>query len=229
MAQEFFKMKDAVNQIAIKVNSLDDLKLTKTRILNRLNEEGWNPGIQAQSAFSVRTIAEEQENFLAALRLEKTIISIIVFLFIVLAALGMVATVHSLVRAKRKSIGTLKALGLASNDILLIFTLNAMIVGILSSLVGGMWGIFVATKLEVIISGLSEIINAVGYALNPTEWSNVELVPKDIYYFDHIPVDIDISFIFMVTTAATILSGLAGYFPARWAANLNPVDTIRND
>ncbi|MCZ8158177.1 MAG: ABC transporter permease [Leptospira sp.] len=229
MAQDFFKMKDAVNQIAIKVNSLDDLKVTKSRILTRLNEDGWNPQVQAQSSFSVRTIAEEQENFLAALRLEKTIISIIVFLFIVLAALGMVATVHSLVRAKRKSIGTLKALGLASNDILLIFTLNAMIVGILSSLVGGMWGIFVATKLEVIIGGLEEIINAAGSMLNPLEWSNVELVPKDIYYFDHIPVDIDISFIFMVTTAATILSGLAGYFPARWAANLNPVDTIRND
>ncbi|GBF50694.1 lipoprotein releasing system permease LolE [Leptospira ryugenii] len=229
VAQDFFKMKDAVNQIAIKVNSLDDLRATKGKILSRLTEENWNQKIQDQSSFSVRTIAEEQENFLAALRLEKTIISIIVFLFIVLAALGMVATVHSLVRAKRKSIGTLKALGLSSNDILLIFTLNAMIIGILSSLVGGMWGIFVASKLEVIINALSEIINAVGSTLNPNTWTNVELVPKDIYYFDHIPVDIDISFIFMVTTAATILSGLAGYFPARWAANLNPVDTIRND
>ncbi|TGN21166.1 ABC transporter permease [Leptospira idonii] len=229
MAQDFFKMKGAVNQIGIKVRSLDDLKLTKNKILSRLNEDDWNPSLQSSSSWSVRTIAEEQENFLAALRLEKTIISIIVFLFIVLAALGMVATVHSLVRAKRKSIGTLKALGLASNDILLIFTLNAMVVGVLSSLVGGMWGIFVATKLEVIINGLSEIINSVGHLLNPNDWSDVELVPKDIYYFDHIPVDIDISFIFMVTTAATILSGLAGYFPARWAANLNPVDTIRND
>lgn len=228
-AQEFFKMKGAVNQIAVKVKSLDDLKLTKNRILSRLNEENWNVAIQNNSSWSVRTIAEEQENFLAALRLEKTIISIIVFLFIVLAALGMVATVHSLVRAKRKSIGTLKALGLASNDILLIFTLNAMIVGILASVVGGVIGIFIANKLEVIINIISEIINGVGSRISQGDWDPVELVPKDIYYFDHIPVDIDISFIFMVTTAATILSGLAGYFPARMAANLNPVDTIRND
>ena len=33
MAQDFFKMKDAVNQIAIKVNSLDDLKITKTTVV----------------------------------------------------------------------------------------------------------------------------------------------------------------------------------------------------
>lgn len=93
---------------------------------------------------------------------------------------------------------------------------------------GGVIGIFIASHLEIIVNGLSEVINMVGSSLH-TDWRNVELVPKDIYYFDHIPVDIDISFIFMVSTAATILSGIAGYFPARWAASLNPVDTIRND
>ncbi|MCC5816388.1 MAG: ABC transporter permease [Leptospira sp.] len=227
-AQEFFKLKGAVNQIAVKVNALDDLKEVKRSILNSLNDSDFDAKIREANSFSVRTIAEEQENFLAALKLEKTIISIIVFLFIVLAALGMVATVYSLVRAKRKSIGTLKALGLPSRDILLIFTLNAMIVGILSSLAGGVFGIFIATNLEIIVTGLGEVINLFGQFMDPN-WRTVELVPKDIYYFDHIPVDIDISFIFMVTSAATILSGIAGYFPARWAALLNPVDTIRND
>ncbi len=227
-AQDFFKLSGAVNQIAIKVNALDDLKEVKRLILLSLNDNEFDIKIRESNSFSVRTIAEEQENFLAALRLEKTIISIIVFLFIVLAALGMVATVYSLVRAKRKSIGTLKALGLPSRDILLIFTLNAMVVGIFASIVGGVFGIFIATNLEVIVNGLGELINLVGGFLDPN-WRNVELVPRDIYYFDHIPVDIDISFIFMVTTAATILSGIAGYFPARWAALLNPVDTIRND
>ncbi|WCL48704.1 ABC transporter permease [Leptospira sp. GIMC2001] len=229
LAQEFFRLNGAVNQIAIKVNALDDLKEVKVLILNSLNDASFDEKIREANSFSVRTIAEEQENFLAALKLEKTIISIIVFLFIVLAALGMVATVYSLVRAKRKSIGTLKALGLPSRDILLIFTLNAMIVGILASIAGGVMGIFFASNLEVIVAGLGEAINLIGSAIYRGDWRNVELVPKDIYYFDHIPVDIDISFIFMVTTAATILSGIAGYFPARWAALLNPVDTIRND
>lgn len=227
-AQEFFRLKGAVNQIAVKVNTLDDLKEVKKDILNSLNDQDFDKKIREANSFSVRTIAEEQENFLAALKLEKTIISIIVFLFIVLAALGMVATVYSLVRAKRKSIGTLKALGLPSRDILLIFTLNAMVVGVLAAITGGVFGIFIATNLEVIVTGLGEVINLVGKFMDPS-WRTVELVPKDIYYFDHIPVDIDISFIFMVTTAATILSGIAGYFPARWAALLNPVDTIRND
>ncbi|MCK6382197.1 MAG: ABC transporter permease [Leptospiraceae bacterium] len=229
VAQKLFKLKGSVNQIIIKVKSLDDLVRVKSTLLEIFNDPDFDPEIKVRTSLTVRTIAEEQENFLAALKLEKTIISIIVFLFIVLAALGMVATVYSLVRSKQKSIGTLKALGLSSNSILLIFTLNSMIIGVLASSVGGMIGIFGANQLESIINALSEIINLIGSAIYQSDWRTVELVPKDIYYFDHLPVDIDISFIFMVTTAATILSGIAGYFPARWAARLNPIDTIRNE
>ena len=227
VAQRLFRLGSSVNQISIRVKRLGDLAECKDAVYDVIAEEKLDE-IQGAN-YSVRTIAEEQENFLAALQLEKTIISVIVFLFIILAALGMVATVYSLVRSKRKSIGTLKALGLSSDRIMMIFTLNAMIIGILASLVGGMVGIFLANHLEVIIDSLGEVINAFGHVFYGLEWRDIELVPKDIYYFDHIPVDIDISFIFMVTTAATILSGLAGYFPARWAARLNPVDTIRND
>lgn len=101
-AQKFFKLKNSVNQIAVKVKSLDDLQICKSAIQQVFNDSSFDEDIKTASSFQVRTIAEEQENFLAALKLEKTIISIIVFLFIVLAALGMVATVYSLVRAKKK-------------------------------------------------------------------------------------------------------------------------------
>ena len=103
-----------------------------------------------------------------------------------------------------------------------------MIIGLFASIIGGIIGIYYANNLETIIEGLGAVINSFGRLIY-ADWKNVILVPKDIYYFDHLPVDIDISFIFMVTTAATILSGLAGYFPARWAANLDPVETIKND
>ncbi|MCB1142588.1 MAG: ABC transporter permease [Leptospiraceae bacterium] len=230
VAQKFFKLNNSVNQLTLKVKSLDELEYVKELILDTIREIDFNKKIESSgNYFIVKTIAEEQANFLAALRMEKTIISNIVFLFIILAALGMVATVYSLVRSKRKSIGILKALGLPSSSILLIFTLNSMIIGLLSSVIGGIIGVYYANNLETIINGLSETINFFGPIFYKSSWRNIELVPKDIYYFDHLPVDIDISFIFMVTTASTILSGLAGYFPARWAANLDPVETIKND
>ncbi|MBK7056947.1 MAG: ABC transporter permease, partial [Leptospiraceae bacterium] len=52
-------------------------------ILQTIGSSDFDSSITAGAYFSVRTIAEEQANFLGALRMEKTIISNIVFLFIV--------------------------------------------------------------------------------------------------------------------------------------------------
>ncbi|MCE9500119.1 MAG: ABC transporter permease [Leptospira sp.] len=226
MGQKLFKLPKSVNQIVLRVHSLDDLDFCKEKIKESSEFQEF---MKSEASFTVRTLADEQKNFFTALQMEKTIISVIVFLFIILAALGMVASVYSLVRSKQKSIGTLKALGLPSSNILLIFTLNSMIIGIFASLVGGMIGIFLANQLESILNIISDMINLFGAGIYGSNWVTRQLVPKDVYYFEHLPVDIDISFIFMVTTAATILSGIAGYFPARWAARLNPIDTIRNE
>ncbi|MDX1961297.1 MAG: FtsX-like permease family protein [Leptospiraceae bacterium] len=229
IAQKFFKMGNSVNQITLKSKSLELLPEIKKQIFETTRSVEFQKKLgNANYYFTVRTLAEEQQNFLSALRMEKTIISNIVFLFIILAALGMVATVYSLVRSKRKSIGILKALGLPSSSILLIFTLNSMLIGLLASLFGGVIGIYYAVNLESILEYLGAVVNYIGRMIF-ADWKIWIPVPKDVYYFDRLPVDIDISFIFMVTTASTILSGLAGYFPARWASRLDPVETIRND
>jgi lipoprotein-releasing system permease protein len=59
--------------------------------------------------------------------------------------------------------------------------------------------------------------------------STIHLIPKNIYYFDHLPVNTDLSFIVSIAMVTMILSGFAGYFPAKKASQLEPVETIRND
>ncbi|HNJ05670.1 MAG TPA: hypothetical protein PLB73_15520, partial [Leptospiraceae bacterium] len=59
--------------------------------------------------------------------------------------------------------------------------------------------------------------------------SPIQLIPKNIYYFDHLPVYADLSVIFGVAIATMILSGLAGYFPSRRAATQDPVMVLRNE
>jgi lipoprotein-releasing system permease protein len=57
----------------------------------------------------------------------------------------------------------------------------------------------------------------------------VKLIPSNIYYFDHLPVQADPNVIFGVALMTLILSGLAGYFPSRRAAEVDPVQVIRNE
>ena len=83
-----------------------------------------------------------------------------------------------------------------------------------------------ANRLEEIIRMMEEIVNSsCNWLLGSCQ--PVSLIPSNIYYFDHLPVQADLTVIFGVALATMILSGLAGYFPARRAAMLDPVETIR--
>src|SRR5690606_21288962 len=135
---------------------------------------------------------------------------------------------HLLVSSKSRSIGMLRAMGLPTDSILIIFTAHSMLIGLLATLIGGSTGIYMANRLESVIQLVEDVINGMCRWYSDT-CVPVSLIPKQIYYFDHLPVNADLSIIFGVALVTMILSGFAGFFPARIAAVVDPVKTIRND
>ncbi|MCB1324113.1 MAG: ABC transporter permease [Spirochaetales bacterium] len=215
-AQRVLGIPGRATEVIIQLHSLSDLDQTEDAIRDVL--PGYN--------YDLRTIRQDKGNFLAALQLEKTLMLIILSLLILAGVAGIWVTVHLLVRAKSRSIGMLRAMGLPTTSILVIFTAHSMLIGFLSTAVGGSIGIFVANRLEEIIRMMEEIVNSsCNWLLGSCQ--PVSLIPSNIYYFDHLPVQADLTVIFGVALATMILSGLAGYFPARRAAMLDPVETIR--
>jgi lipoprotein-releasing system permease protein len=55
----------------------------------------------------------------------------------------------------------------------------------------------------------------------------VSVFPKDVYYFDQIPVKLQTLDFTMITLAAILLSFLATLYPAWNAARLDPVEVLR--
>jgi len=219
-AQKVLEIPGKVTEIIVQLHDLGNLDQARQTIRPIL------PG--TSYLYSIRTIKDERGNFLAALQLEKTLMIIILGLLIIAGIAGIWVTVHLLVRAKAKSIGMLRAMGLPTGSVIVIFTAHSMLIGLLSTLVGGSVGIFVSDRLEIMIQLVEDIINS-GCNLYFGVCNPVQLIPKHIYYFDHLPVYADISVIFGVALSTMILSGLAGYFPSRTAAILDPVQTIRNE
>ncbi len=177
-------------------------------------------------SFSVETIRDSKGNFLAALQLERTFMVIIMGLLILAGAAGVWVTVHLLIRAKETSIGMLRAMGLPLYSTVIVFTVNSMIIGLLAAVIGGGLGIFAAQNLEAFIYLVEDGINGL-CELVSGNCALVELIPRNIYYFDRLPVSIDPGVIFGVGLLTCILSGLAGYFPARRAALQDPIRSIR--
>jgi lipoprotein-releasing system permease protein len=75
------------------------------------------------------------------------------------------------------------------------------------------------------------VINFFGHIyctkLSSCMWLDVRLIPRDVYYFDHLPIDIDWKLLRVLGYVSVILSILASIIPARKAAKLEPIDIIR--
>jgi lipoprotein-releasing system permease protein len=217
-AQNLYGLPDAVQQLVLRVKDTDNLSKIRRKVAR-----AW--------PFTIRTIEDEQRNFFAALRLEKTIMVIIVFLFIIAAMVGIIIATFNIVRAHRRDIGIMKSLGFTRRQILMIFAITGMTMGVLGSISGIFAGVGLANNLESILHGVEAIINPIGkfYATHVSHnlWMDIRLIPRDVYYFDHLPIDIDWKLLRLLGYVSVTLSILASIIPARKAAKLEPIDIIR--
>ncbi|MBS0618065.1 MAG: FtsX-like permease family protein [Spirochaetes bacterium] len=217
-AQNLYALPDAVQQLVLRLKDTDSLSKMRRKI-----QRSW--------PYTVRTIEDEQRNFFAALRLEKTIMIVIVFLFIIAAMVGIIIATFNIVRAHRRDIGIMKSLGFSRSQILLIFAVTGMAMGILGSLSGIFAGVGLANNLESVLHGIEAVINLIGKYwaeyVSHNLWLDVRLIPRDVYYFDHLPIDIDWKLLRVLGYVSVALSILASIIPARKAAKLEPIDIIR--
>lgn len=157
--------------------------------------------------YNLKTWAEANQNFFAALKLEKLTMFIILTLIILVASFNIVSTLIVLVVDKTKDIGILKAIGMNSRQIRYIFTCEGFIIGALGTLFGALGGTALCLLLK--------------------KYQFIKL-PQDIYYIDRLPVSIewwpDITLIILAAMFITLVSTI---YPANKAAKLKTVEALR--
>jgi len=194
-AQDILAMPNQISAIAIK---LDNLYLA-----DKLRQE-FSAALGLN--YSLKTWIEANQNFFAALKLEKLTMFIILTLIILVACFNIVSTLIIMVVEKTKDIGILKALGMNSSSIRKIFTYEGIIIGSLGTFFGALGG--------VILCGLLK------------KYQFIRL-PQDIYYIDRLPVSIDWSDILLIILAAMAIVLISTVYPAAKAAQLKPVEALR--
>lgn len=119
---------------------------------------------------------------------------------IVVGGIGITNSMFTSVRERTKEIGIMKAIGATNTAILSIFLIEAGIIGIL----GGIGGLFFGTILAKGIDYYATTNSSFYFTTTVAPWM----------------------IIFALTFSFTI-GCLAGFFPARQAAKLKPVDALR--
>jgi lipoprotein-releasing system permease protein len=157
--------------------------------------------------YSLRTWMEANQNFFAALKLEKLTMFIILTLIILVASFNIVSTLMVMAVEKTKDIGILRSVGMTSSSIRKIFTLEGLIIGSLGISLGATGGFFLCWLLK--------------------RYQFIKL-PQDIYYIDRLPVAIEFwPDIVLIILSAMAIALVATIYPANKAAQLKPVEALR--
>ncbi|MBI3320909.1 MAG: FtsX-like permease family protein [Candidatus Omnitrophica bacterium] len=202
-AQQLYRLDGLVSGVGVKVDSLERAPDLAGAIDRRL-----------EAAYRVRTWMELNPALFGALRIEKTVMFLILTLIIVVAALNILAMLIMIVMEKTKDIGILRALGATRTSIAALFLSQGCVIGIVGISIGLALGVAVTWNLDAIARWLERVFG-------------VSLFPPTIYYLDHIPTHIDLSDVIGIAGATFLLTVLAGAYAAIRAAHLAPVEALR--
>ncbi len=194
-AQELFLLKNNVSGVSVYLKDSGGAARAKRMIQKELGYP-----------YFVHSWMDLNKTLFGALRLEKTVMFLILALIILVASLNIAGSLTILVTDKTKDIGVLKALGALPSSLVKIFAACGLLVG----LTGAGTGLAIGA--------------GICWSIQRFKW--VEL-PKEIYYFDRLPVQMNAADLFSIFLVAVGLSFLSALYPAFTAGRLNPVKALR--
>ncbi|WP_461829818.1 ABC transporter permease, partial [Aquifex sp.] len=122
--------------------------------------------LSAETGYKAESWQESFRNFLSIFKIQKIITSSVIFAILTVSGFGIFNIIMMTVLEKKRDIAILKAMGYEPYDLILIFTLQGLIIGVLGGIIGNVVGFFILEWLETIKIELEGIIRAQGFILD---------------------------------------------------------------
>jgi len=151
---------------------------------------------------------------LAAIDVERGLLNLLLFLIVGVAGFGILAIFTMIVSEKYRDIGIMKSLGASSGGVMAIFLGYGFLLGAVGCGLGTGLGLAITRNINPIEAFL-------------TKMTGTALFPRDVYYFDAIPTNVDGASIVLVNVGAILIAVVFSVLPALRAARLHPVRALR--
>lgn len=170
--------------------------------------------IKLHGPYRVSDWTQENANLYHSLKMEKTVMGILLSLIVAMGAFNLVSSQVMLVTDKQADIAILRTLGLSPAGVMQVFMVQGSLIGFMGTIMGVIGGIVLTLNLERILGVIETIFN-------------VKLLPEDVYYITGLPTDMQTQDVVVITVVALVMSFLATLYPAWRASRTQPAEALR--
>ncbi len=140
----------------------------------------------------------------------------ILILVVAVAAFNIVATLVMVVKEKRPAIATLRTLGALPRNVLAIFTVQGMLIGLAGTIGGALLGWLIASHVAGLVSAIEHL-------------SGQQFLDARVYFMSELPAYVEWRDVWQVCALAFLLCTAATLYPAWRAALTQPAEALRHD
>jgi lipoprotein-releasing system permease protein len=164
--------------------------------------------------FRVSDWSKENATYFRAVRIERTMITLILMLVIAVAAFNTVSALVMVVNEKRTDIAILRTYGITPRAVIAVFMIQGVVIGWFGTLVGCALGLVLAFNAGPIVAFIEHLTGA-------------NLFDPTVFYITEIPSEVHAAQVLVITGTALFLTVLATIYPARRAAATEPAEALR--
>jgi lipoprotein-releasing system permease protein len=202
-AARVFRMRDGVSGVQVQVKNLFEVASVRDKLKSKYLMNYW-----------VKDWSYYHANWFRAVKMEKTLISLLLFLIILVAAINIVSSLIMVVTDKRSDIAILRTLGAKTQTITRIFIIQGSVIGVVGTILGTLFGVIISLNLESMYTWLEHVLHT-------------RFIDGSVYLISTLPSDLHWNQVLWISSASMITSILATIIPARRASKTQPAEALR--
>lgn len=201
--QRVLRMGDGVTGVRLKLRDMD-----------RAFDVASDLALTLKGPYRVSDWTQDNANLFRALKMEKTVMAILLSLIVAMGAFNLVSSQVMLVTDKQADIAILRTLGLTPGQVMRTFMVQGGLIGVIGTVAGVIGGVALTFNLNRILQGIEQVFG-------------VQLLPEDVYYITGLPTDMQAGDVVAIVCAALLMAFLATLYPAWRASRTAPAEALR--
>ena len=186
----------------------------KTEDLFRAPQIVWQMVNRLEGVFSGSDWTRTHGNLFQAIKMEKTMIGLLLLIIVAVAAFNIISTLVMVVTDKQADIAILRTMGATPGLILRIFMVQGLAIGLVGVALGTLLGVLAALTISDVIAWFEHV-------------SGIQFLSGDVYFINYLPSQLLWSDVAVVVCCALLLSFLATIYPAIRASKVEPAEALR--